>query len=107
MGMQQYTRELFESYVGQLFEFERPRDQHAVPDRVQLELLEVSSASGSPAAGFRAPFTLLFALRSAEPLAGGLHRIAHGDFEPCDWFVNRVVVPGRDGRLAYYQAVFG
>jgi hypothetical protein len=95
-----YTADTFLPYVGQVLRF--------VPGDVQLELLEVKrhSSSGRPA-GFRDPFALLFALRSAEQLGRGLHRIAHDDFEPADWFLTRVLAPGRDPRLAYYEAVFG
>ena len=105
-AMERYTAEMFEPYVGQVFEFEPTADpQGASANRVQLELLEVTRKAPTP--GFRPPFTLLFALRGPTPLGGGLHKIAHDDFEPCDWFVNRVVVAGRDPRTAYCQAVFG
>lgn len=107
--MKDYTPDLFERHVGQVFEFDKPEAGTPAQDRARLELLEVSGpkSSGSPGLGFREPFTLLFALQSAEDLGEGLHRIAHDDFEPCDWFLNRVFVPGRDLRFAYYQAVFG
>jgi len=62
---------------------------------------------GAPVPGFREPFTLLFVLRSAGELGAGLHRIVLDDFEPCEWFLNRVSIPGRDARGSYYQAVFG
>ena len=99
-----YTADTWLPYVGQVFTFEST--DAARP--VQLELLEVKrhSSSGRPA-GFREPFALLFALRSAEQLGKGLYRIAHDDFEPADWFLTRVLAPGRDPRLAYYEAVFG
>jgi hypothetical protein len=104
--MDQYTAEMFEPYVGQVFEFESTADPQGVSgNRVRLELLEVTR--GSPVPGFRTPFTLLFALQDATPLGRELYKIAHDDFEPCDWFVNRVVVAGRDPRTAYCQAVFG
>ena len=95
-----YTADTFLPYVGQALTFD--------PGDVQLELLEVKrqNSSGRPA-GFREPFALLFALRSAEQLGKGLYRIAHDDFEPADWFLTRVLAPGRDPRLAYYEAVFG
>jgi hypothetical protein len=106
--MEDYTRAVFDPLVGRVFEFDRPGPRDATPDRVQLELLEVSGPKrGSTTPGFREPFTLLFTLRSAEELGAGLHRIAQDDFEPCEWFLNRVFVPGRDARCSYYQAVFG
>ncbi len=106
--MTDYTRALFEPQVGRVFEFDRPGSEPAASDRVRLELLEVSGSPAAPATGeFRAPFTLLFALRSGAELGTGLHRLAHQDFEPCEWFLNRVLVPDRDMRQSYYQAVFG
>src|SRR2546425_11668234 len=105
-AMEHYTAEVFESYVGQVFEFDPTADpQGDSGKRVQLELLEVTRST--PAPGYRPPFALLFALRGPTPLGRGLHRVAHDDFEPCDWFVNRVVVHGRDPGTAYCQAVFG
>ena len=106
--MDDYTRALFQPHVGKVFEFDRPASQSATSDRVRLELIEISGPpAGTAAAGFREPFTLLFALRGAGELSTGLHRLAHHDFEPCEWFLNRVFVPDRDGRQSYYQAVFG
>jgi hypothetical protein len=78
------------------------------PGGAQLELLQITPRNTVHVpAGFREPFSLLFALRSAELLGRGLHRIVHDDFEPADWFLTRVMAPGRDPRLAYYEAVFG
>ena len=95
-----YTADTFSPYVGQVLIFG--------PGDVQLELLQVTRRNaGQVPAGFREPFSLLFALRSAEPLGRGLHRIVQEDFEPADWFLTRVLAPGRDPRLAYYEAVFG
>ena len=95
-----YTADTFSPYVGQVFTFD--------PGNVQLELLQISRRSaGQVPAGFREPFALLFALRSAEQLGRGLHRIAHDDFEPADWLITRVLAPERDPRGAYYEAVFG
>jgi hypothetical protein len=105
--MSQYTGDTFEPYVGQVFAFEPPTDAHGNRrESVRLELVEILRSRPRGVPGLRDPFTLLFVLRSAEPLGRGLHRLAHEDFEACDWFVNRVMVPGRDARAAYYQAVF-
>jgi len=91
--------------MGRSFLFE---SADAARLQVELELLEVTrqNAGGRPS-GFREPFSLLFALRSSKPLASGLHSITHDDFEAAGWFLTRVLVPGRDPRLAYYEAVFG
>jgi hypothetical protein len=95
-----YTADTFAPYAGQVLTFG--------PGDVQLELLQITRRNvGDVPAGFREPFSLLFVLRSGEPLARGLHRIAHPDFEPADWFITRVLAPGRDPRQAYYEAVFG
>ena len=95
-----YTADTFLPYVGQVLTFD--------PGGVQLELLKVSRRNpGQVPAGFREPFALLFVLRSAEPLGRGLYRIVHDDFEPSEWLVTRVMAPGQDPRLAYYEAVFG
>ena len=104
--MEEYTRAVFDPLVGQVFDFDPVGPQRSAPSHVQLELVEVSGPSAA-SPGFREPFTLLFTLRSAGELGAGLHRLAMDDFEPCDWFLNRVFVPGRDARCSYYQAVFG
>jgi hypothetical protein len=109
ISMENYSSETFEPYVGKTLLFEGPADgRGGAGDRVELELLEViQQQSGSPRAGFRKPFTLLFALRSSTPLGNGLHKIVHDRFEACDWFLNRVSLREGDPRTAYYQAVFG
>jgi hypothetical protein len=109
ISMEHYSSETFEPYVGQTLLFEGPSDgRGGAGDRVELELLEViQQRAGSPRAGFRKPFMLLFALRSSKPLGNGLHRIVHDRFETCEWFLNRVNPQERDPRTAYYQAVFG
>jgi hypothetical protein len=95
-----YTADTFSPYVGQMLVFD--------PGGVQLELLQITRRNaGHVPAGFREPFSLLFALRSAEPLGRGLYQLVNDDFEPADWFLTRVLAPGRDPRLAYYEAVFG
>ena len=53
------------------------------------------------------PFSLVFAATDGQPSEKGLHRIAHVDFAPCDWLLTRVHLPGKDPRIAYYEAVFG
>lgn len=101
-----YTADTFSPYVGQVLTF-KPSDL-ASGESAQLELLHVSRRSSGPLpAGFREPFALLFALRSPQPLGKGLYEIVHEDFEPSAWLLTRVLAPGRDPRLAYYEAVFG
>jgi len=101
----EYTADTFLPYVGRVFKFE---SENVARSPVHLELLEVKRqrSSGRPA-GFREPFALLFGLRGADALGTGFHRITHEDFEPADWFLTRVLDPGRDPHLACYEAVFG
>jgi hypothetical protein len=102
-----YTADTFLPYVGQVLTF-KPCDVATAGEPVQLELLQVSRRNSGPLpAGFREPFALLFVLRSAQPLGRGLYEIVHDDFEPSGWLLTRVLAPGRDPRLAHYEAVFG
>jgi len=105
VSMREYTADTFAGLVGQVFRFE-PAENAATGTAVLLELIDIQQRAASHA-GIRDPFLLLFVLRSEKPLGPGLHRIVREGFEPCEWFLNRVVVPGRDPRAAYYQAVFG
>ncbi len=102
--IEKYAADTFLPYVGQTFIFESLDDGRR---SVKLELVEVKKQSDRRPAGFREPFALLFVLRSEQQLGTVLHRIVHADFEPSEWFLTRVLVPGRDSRLAYYEAVFG
>ena len=103
--MNQDTSDVFASLVGQVLCFHRTADGNDPP--IHFELLEVQSAAHRTGLHARQPFSLLFALQSGdEGLQSTLH-FRHDDFEPCAWFVNRVVVPGRDPRTPYYEAVFG
>ena len=106
--MQDYTAETFLPHVGQILTFEASGEGDAPARSVRFQLLEVRRPqTGSRPAGFREPFSLLFAATDGQPSEKGLHRIAHADFAPCDWFLTRVHVPGKDPRVTYYEAVFG
>src|SRR5215471_3800469 len=106
--MRSYTAETFVPYNGHLFAFEKVTAGAGVPQGIQLKLSDVKAmTSAAVSAGFRAPFSLLFTLSDGEPAASGLFRLLHDDFEPADWFLSRVNVPGGDARAAYYEAVFG
>jgi hypothetical protein len=108
VSMQEYTAETFKPHVGEMFRFEPSgnAESNGGAGPALLELIEVA-AGPTVADGLRQQFLLLFVLRSDRPLGPGLHRIVRAGFESCDWFLNRIVVPGRDPRAAYYQAVFG
>jgi len=101
--MADYTADTFLPYTSQEFTFEVPGKSGGI----RLKLERVSRRPAGKVEGFREPFSLIFTLSSGEPWPGGLYRIAHSDFEPCDWFVGRVFVPGADSRVPHYEAVFG
>src|SRR5262245_17061776 len=103
--MDQYTSDAFASLVGQVFRFHRTVVADDSP--IELELIEVVSTPTQTGLHTRQPFSLLFALRSGEATLQSTLQLRHDKFEPCEWFVNRVAVPGRDPRTAYYEAVFG
>ena len=104
--MQQYTIDEFTSRVGEVFAFHRSADGNDTP--VHLELIEVMGAPHGAGPGGRQPFSLLFALRSSDATNESTLHLRHAGFEPCPWFVNRVVAPkNRDAAGAYYEAVFG
>jgi hypothetical protein len=106
--MNDYTADTFVPHVGQTLTFDAPQEGETPARSVRLQLLEVRRPqSGSRPAGFREPFSLMFAVADGQPSEKGLHRIAHTDFAPCDWLLTRVHMPGRDPRMAYYEAVFG
>ena len=106
--MRTYTAETFLPYSGQVFAFEKVTAPENKPQPIRLKLNEVTQMkSGAAAAGLRQPFSLLFTLADGAPAASGLFRLVHEEFEPCDWFLSRIVVPGGDVRAAYYEAVFG
>jgi hypothetical protein len=104
IAMDQYTSGAFAPLVGQIFRFHRTAAADDPP--IDLELLEAQASAHHGTAG-RQPFSLLFALRSGEaPPQSTLH-LRHDAFEPCVWFITRVLVPGRDPQTPYYEAVFG
>jgi hypothetical protein len=103
--MPQYTVDAFSSRVGEVFTFHRRADGSDTP--LLLELVEVEVAPRGASPGGREPFSLLFALRSTEAADESTLHLRHAEFEPCAWFVNRVVAPNRDATRAYYEAVFG
>jgi len=106
--MRDYTAETFTPYVGQVLVFQRSPECGEASSPLELELLEVRRpAWGARPHGFREPFALLFAGVGGEPSASGLQRLAHRDFAACDWLLSRVVVPGGDPAVKYYEAVFG
>ena len=103
--MEKYTADTFAPYVGQVFAFE---SADAARKPMQLELVEVKrQKSGARPQGFRESFSLLFTTPNPGPFLSATLRILHDDFAPSDWFVSRVLVPGADPRVAYYEAIFG
>ena len=112
VGLAALAAELFIGRVGEVFRLVPAVTVPGTgPDPFELELIEVArrgragvAADGTP---MREPFSLLFTLRSRTPFGSGLYRLVHESFEPDDLFFSRIVVPGRDPRAVYYEAVFG
>jgi hypothetical protein len=106
--MRNYTAETFRPYTEHVFVFQPQSVAGVSPDPVHLRLTEVKTVkSGASPMGFREPFSLLFVPESGEPPSSGVHRLLHADFESCEWLLSRVVIPGRDVRVPYFEAVFG
>ena len=104
ISMGQYTIDAFASRIGHVFSFHRTADANDPP--VHLELVDVKSSPHQSPADARQPFSLLFALRSGDPAHESTLHLRHDEFEPCAWFVNRVIAPEREHHMAYYEAVF-
>jgi hypothetical protein len=105
ISMDRYAADLFRPLIGQVFRFDDGGAAARGP--IELELVEVAEPQGRPASGFRAPFTLVFTLKSSLPAQREQLQLLDDRFESCWWFVNRVLPSGRDPRTALYQAVFG
>jgi hypothetical protein len=105
--MESYTAEVFQPYVGQLMTFE-PASGKVASQRVQLELVQIRHPRVSVRPdGLREPFALLFVSRGVGLPGSGLHRLLHDDFEPTEWLLTRVFMPGQDSATPHYEAVFG
>jgi uncharacterized protein DUF6916 len=112
VGIGEMTAEMWVPLVGEVFMFvPSAGDAGASAEPTALELLDVSQYASRTRSGNqhppREPFSLLFTLRSLTPLGKGLHRLVHEAFAPDDLLLSRVLVPGRDPRATYYEAVFG
>src|SRR5262249_40572596 len=103
--MDRYTSDVFTSLVGQVFHFHRNAD--ATDSPICLELVDVESSAQRNRSDDVHTFSLLFALQRGEATSQSTLHLRHDAFEPCVWFINRVVVPGRDPHTPYYEAVFG
>jgi hypothetical protein len=107
VGLAAFTAELFLGRIGEVFRLTRSVESPgAVQASCELELIDVRRGTRPTGARLREPFALLFILRSRMPLGPGLHRLVHDAFAPDDLFLSRVVVPDRDPRAIYYEAVF-
>ena len=112
IGLAELTADHFVGRVGEVFRLiPSVESPDASPVAYELELIEVRRAGKPRGAGggatLREPFALLFTLRGAMPLGSGLHRLVHDVFAPDDLFLSRDVVPERNPRAIYYEAVFG
>jgi len=104
ISMDQYTRDAFASRVGEIFSFHRTADANDAP--IHLELVEVESSPHQNSASARQPFSLLFASRSGDSVHESTLHLRHDEFQPCAWFVNRVMAPEREHHMHYYEAIF-
>ena len=108
VGVVAFTAELFVGRVGEVFRLTPSVESPgAALAPYELELIDVRRGHNPAGATLREPFALLFTLRRGTPLGPGLHRLVHDGFAPDDLFLSRVVVPNRDPRAIYYEAVFG
>jgi hypothetical protein len=115
LGLLDFSAELFEPYVGQVFAFSNPEGPGGEPARVELELLEIKrwgrpEANRRPSvaealAPGRQPFSMLF--RSSSPQPVGFHplRMKSPDFGGCELLVTRILAQGRDPKFCYYEVV--
>jgi hypothetical protein len=107
IGVAAFTADLFAGRIGEVFRLVRSVDTPgAALTPYELELVEVKRWGKAVAGGTHEPFALLFMLRSRHPLGRGLYRVLHDALEADDLFLSRVVVPGKEPRAVYYEAVF-
>lgn len=114
--IQEYVAELFYPHAGRQFTFLRPADPSGSRSSVVFDLVKVDAHEefgrrvgvGPDRLYKRVPFSLLFRLCSQAPLGRGLHQIQHPDFEPEEWFLSRIMLPGQDPgpSCMWYEAVF-
>ena len=111
VALPDFTAGVFQPLIGRQMAFLRPAPSpHALPARVELELIEVRVPGPAGPETGRQPFSLLFTLRGEQPLDDRLlHRLAEPGFEACELLLSRVFVPEldrHDGTM-YYEAAFG
>lgn len=114
-GLLDFSAELFEPYVGQVFVFSSPEGPNGQPARVELELFEIVRL-GRPETNWRPPaaeaiapgrkpFSMMF--RSAAPQPVGYRTLVmeHPDFAGCELLVTRIFAPARDPKFCYYEVI--
>jgi hypothetical protein len=75
--------------------------------RVNRRLAEATNA-GQPGSVYqRIPFAITLRALEEPPFVQAVLRLDHDGFEDCSIMITRVVMPGRDPGMAWFEAVFG
>jgi hypothetical protein len=115
--VQDVDSETFLAYIGKTLRFVPAKEEHSFsPEPVNLKLTAVtrhedisrheSQKPGMYGRRQRQSFSLFFQQEGGKPLAAGIHRLVHANFENFQIFVSPVGMPGSDGRR-HLEAVFG
>ncbi len=115
LGLLDFSAELFEPYLGQVFAFSNPEGPDGEPARVELELFEIKrwgrpEANRRPPvaealAPGRQPFSMLFRSSSPQPVGYRMLFLQHPDFSGCELLVTRILALGRDPKFCYYEVI--
>ena len=114
-GLLEFSAELFEPYLGQVFAFSNPEGPGGEPARVELELFEIKPV-GRPETNWRPPaaealapgrkpFSMLFRSLSPQPVGYRPLLMRHPDFGGCQLLVTRILALGRDPKFCYYEVI--
>jgi len=114
-GLLDFSAELFQPYLGEVFAFSNPEGSGGQPARVELELFAVKRlgwpetnwrppAAEALAPG-RQPFSMLFRSPAPQPAGRCPLLMEHPDFAGCELFVGRVLAPAGDPKFCYYEAI--
>lgn len=107
--LREMTAEHFLPHQGRVVTFLRPEQEPGKRERVELELLRVTSYRQAAIKGMRTPFSLIFRSVGGQTLGRGLHRLELEEFDPSEIFLSRILVPPdymQEGGV-FYEAIFG
>lgn len=74
---------------------------------VNRRLAEAAKACEPGSIYQRIPFSVILRAIEEPPFVQAVLRLDHPGFEECDMMITRIVMPGRDPRAAWFEAVFG